>query len=80
MAPLDAKRRNALPARDFAGPDRSYPIEDEAHARDALSRVSANGAPALKAKVRRRVERKYPEIKVKTGKPSYPKEARDYVR
>jgi hypothetical protein len=59
--PLNANRRNALPAKSFAGPDRSYPIEDPNHARAALSRV-ANKSPALKAKVRAAVHRKYPGI------------------
>lgn len=52
MARLTAAARNALPDSDFAGPNRSYPVEDAAHARNALSRVSQFGSPALKAKVR----------------------------
>ena len=35
MAPLSKKARDKLPARDFAGPDRSFPIEDKEHARKA---------------------------------------------
>lgn len=62
MAKLTARARKAIPSRDFAGPDRSYPIEDKSHARNALSRVSQNGSPALKAKVRAAVHRKYPSI------------------
>jgi hypothetical protein len=62
MARLNAKRRNALPAKEFAGPDRSYPIEDKSHARNALARVSQHGTAALKAKVRAKVHKKYPEI------------------
>lgn len=63
MARLTAKTRNTLPAKSFAGPDRSYPINDMSHARNALSRVSQNGSPDLKAKVRAAVHRKYPGIK-----------------
>lgn len=59
--PLNAKRRNALPDKSFAGPDRSYPINDANHARNALSRVS-NKSPELKARVRAAVHRKYPGI------------------
>lgn len=62
MAKLNAKKRNALPAKEFAGPDRSYPINDENHARNALSRVSEYGTSELKAKVRAAVKRKYPDI------------------
>lgn len=40
MAPLTSKARNALPTKDFAGPDRSYPIENASHARNALARAS----------------------------------------
>jgi hypothetical protein len=62
MAKLTAKRRNALPSKAFAGPDRSYLIEDASHARNALSRVSQHGTEGLKARVRAAVHRKYPDI------------------
>jgi hypothetical protein len=60
MAKLTAKARKAIPAKEFAGPDRSYPIEDKSHARNALARVAQHGSPALQAKVRAKVKRKYP--------------------
>ncbi len=63
MAKLTAKRRNALPGSSFAEPKkRKYPIEDKAHARNALSRVSQHGSPAEKKRVRAAVHRKYPSI------------------
>lgn len=41
MAKLDAEKRNALPPKDFAEPEkRAYPIEDKAHARNAKARAS----------------------------------------
>jgi hypothetical protein len=40
MAKLTAKKRKALPKGDFAGPDRSYPVNDKAHARNAKTRAS----------------------------------------
>ena len=61
MAKLTAKARKAIPGKDFAGPHKSYPIEDASHARNALARV-ANKSPELKAKVRAAVHRKYPNI------------------
>lgn len=64
MGKLDAKDRNSLPSGDFAGPDRSYPVNDPSHARNALSRVSEYGDPELKARVRRKVAEKYPDIKL----------------
>ena len=63
MARLTAAKRKAIPSKDFAGPDRSYPINDASHARNALARVSQHGTPALKARVRSAVRRKYPGIK-----------------
>lgn len=62
MAKLTAKKRNKLPAKSFAGPDRSYPINDASHARNALSRVSQFGTSELKARVRAAVHRKFPGI------------------
>ena len=59
MSKLTAKRRNALPAKTFAGPDRSYPIPDASHARNALARAS--GKPVA-ARVRAAVHRKFPGI------------------
>lgn len=40
MAKLTTEGRKALPSKDFAGPGRSYPVEDKAHARAAKSRAS----------------------------------------
>lgn len=62
MATLTTSGRNKLPAKDFAGPDRSYPINDRSHARNALARVSQYGDPELKERVRRKVREKYPDI------------------
>lgn len=59
MSKLHAKERNALPAGEFAGPDRSYPIEDKNHARNALARAS--GKP-VEARISAAVHRKYPDI------------------
>lgn len=59
---LDANARKHIAAKNFAGPDRSYPIEDQAHARNALARVAQHGSPALQAEVRRKVHAKYPGI------------------
>lgn len=59
MAKLTAKTRNAIPGKDFAGPDRSYPIEDVSHARNALSRASGK---SVEGKVRAAVHRKYPSL------------------
>lgn len=59
---LTTSARNALPASTFALPGRRYPLNDENHARNALSRVSQFGSSEEKAKVRAAVHRKYPNI------------------
>ena len=59
MSLLTAKRRNALSGKEFAGPDRSYPIQDASHARNALARAS--GKP-VEAEIRSKVHSKYPGI------------------
>lgn len=69
MAKLTSKQRNALPASDFAGPDRSYPVNDMSHARNALARASQNAGPALKAHIQSKVKKKFPQIKVEGEKP-----------
>jgi hypothetical protein len=40
MAKLTTKGRNKLPDSKFAGPGRSYPVNDKNHARNALARAS----------------------------------------
>lgn len=63
-APLNAERRNALPDSDFAGPDRTYPIDTPERARAALARASVN-APGLLPRIRRAIRRKYPDMEVR---------------
>lgn len=62
MSKLTTRERKNLKGSSFAGPERSYPIEDKAHARNALSRVSQHGSSELKARVRAKVHSKYPDI------------------
>jgi len=64
MAKLTAGKRNALPGKAFAGPERSYPINNASHARNALSRVSQFGTDDLKARVRAKVHKKFPGLKI----------------
>ena len=51
MAKLTAKARKAIPTSKFAGPGRSYPIEDKAHAAAAKSRAAQFASPSLKAEI-----------------------------
>ena len=62
MTKLTYEERNELPKGEFVFPKtRRYPIEDAAHARDALARSS--GKPEH-ATVVAAVKQKYPEIDV----------------
>jgi len=65
MTKLTTVARKRLATGKFALPGRRYPIEDAAHARNALSRVSQDGTPAERATVRRKVRSQYPGLKQK---------------
>ena len=64
MAKLTTEERNDLPNSTFALPGRRYPIPDESHARNALARVSQNGTPEEKERVRAAVKRKFKAMTV----------------
>lgn len=63
MARLTTKARNALPDSAFAGPHRSFPVNNPSHARNALARAS-QFHPELKAKIRAKVHKKFPGIHI----------------
>ena len=75
MARLTTKARNALPDSAFAGPGRTYPIEDKGHARAAEGRATEFASPKLKARIDTKVARKYPgmgEHRVGGHQPDHP--------
>jgi hypothetical protein len=58
---LTASARKKIPASKFAGPGRSFPIEDKNHARAALSMVGrseakGNVSASAAAKIRHRAK------------------------
>lgn len=62
MAKLTPKKRSSLPKKDFAGPGRSYPVENAAHAKAAemeagiawkKGRMSAGEKNRIDAKARK---------------------------
>lgn len=63
MARLTTKERNKLPDTAFAGPGRSFPVNDRGHAKAALGRASEYH-PELKAKIRAKVAKKFPDMKL----------------
>ena len=64
MAKLTSKKRKALPDSACVYPgERKYPINDIAHARNALARVSQHGSAAEKRRVRAAVHSKFSSLK-----------------
>ena len=60
---LTTEARNKIPEGQFAIPEeRKYPIEDRAHARNAMARVSQFGTSSEKARVHSAVHSKYPTM------------------
>lgn len=56
-------KRSKMKPSSFAMPtEKRYPINDMAHARNAIARVGQHGSPAEKAKVYAAVKRKYPAL------------------
>lgn len=64
MGKLSARGRRQVKASNFAGPGRSFPIHDKAHARKALQ-MAPKSSKVSTAAVRRKVFAKYPSLKPK---------------
>lgn len=59
MAKLTTKARKKLPAKDFAGAGRSYPVNDRAHAANAKARASqAVNAGRMSSSTEAKIDRK----------------------
>lgn len=59
MAALTTKARKSLPKQDFAGPDKSYPVPDRAHAANAKARASqAENAGRMSGSEKAKIDRK----------------------
>jgi hypothetical protein len=68
MAKLTARKRKALPASKFAGPDRSYPVPDRSHAANAKARASQQEAKGnISASTKARIDAKANKV-LKKGK------------
>lgn len=71
MAVLSYKHRKELKSSSFALPGKQkYPIEDAAHARNALARAHY-ASPEEQATIKRKVKARFPNISVEgeTSKP-----------
>lgn len=67
MAELNTAKRDTLPDKAFAEPDkRAYPIEDKAHARNAKARASqAEKAGRMSRADEKRIDRKADAVMAK---------------
>lgn len=66
MAKLSAKQRKKIPAKEFAGPGRSFPIPDKNHARAAI--IDVGRAKGLSSEEKERiVSRAKAKLKSKGG-------------
>lgn len=63
MAKLTTSGRKQLPNSAFALPGRRFPVEDRAHARNALARAAANASPAEQKTIKAKVASRFPGIK-----------------
>jgi len=71
MAKLSDKKRSELPKKDFAGPNRSFPVNDKIHAEKALQlapraehagTISHSTEARIESKARKRLDgREYHE-------------------
>lgn len=62
MSKLTSKERNSLPDPAFAGPGRSYPVENASHAANAKARATqqvnaGNLSPSTAAKIKAKANR-----------------------
>jgi len=63
--------RDRIKEKNFAIPEgRRYPIHDESHARNALTRVAQHGTPAEKSQVQAAVAKKYPGLAARSSVPA----------
>lgn len=66
----------ALSAKQSDTGKPAYPIEDKAHAENALSRVGAFGSPKEKAEVYKDVAHKYPDVAAHSSVPALHEKAK----
>ena len=67
MARLTAAQRKKLPKKSFAGPGRSFPMNDKAHARKAVQ-LEKFASPATKKKINARAKAMGVKVSKKKGK------------
>lgn len=82
MAALTTKARKSLPSKDFAGPDRSYPVENKSHAANAkaratqaesIGRISKSTESRIDAKANKVLDRKADRVIARISTPTKPR-------
>ena len=69
MTKLTTERRKELPKKDFAGPGRSYPVENRSHAANAKARASEiEHKGKLSKSEEAKIDRKADAVLARTGK------------
>jgi len=62
---LTTAKRNRMRSSSFALPEqRAYPINDKAHARNALARLH-NATPAEQKRIKAAIDKRYPGLRKK---------------
>lgn len=66
---LTSKTRKSLPKKDFAGPDRSFPVNDKSHAANAKARATQQfNKGNLSAGARAKIDAKANKVLKKSGR------------
>lgn len=66
---LSSKARNKLPKSDFAGPGRSYPVNDKSHAANAKARATQQyNKGNLSSGARAKIDAKANKVLKKSGR------------
>jgi hypothetical protein len=74
MARLTAAARKKLPKKDFAGPGKSYPVENKSHAANAKARASQMEAKGkLSASEKAKIDAKANKVLGEKGRKKRPK-------
>lgn len=76
MAKLSAKARADIPADEFAGPDRSYPIEDRSHQEAAILDAHGPDASRIRAKAEAKLDKHPTRVAIRRASDTVASKAR----
>lgn len=70
MAKLSKKARDDIPDDEFAGPDRTYPIEDRAHQEAAILDAHGPDAERIKRKAEAKLDKHPTRVAIRNASAS----------